>query len=239
MALCRAVSQGSRSASVRAMPLLIFSIFAEGWNSSASANSQPNCVASRVPMVVFPDPVTPMSTTINSHSPLLSLSLPSILKCCDDATEQLAPLQELNDFVHQRLPAMRGTIQVHKVGCPFQLHDLHPGSVRQMFLEQSPILRPRPEIQFGRQYQGGRGDQRGVPQLATRRQIEAVLQRPTWRAKAGRCAHRTGRIAGQSSGGVSASNRRIPPLILVLNRNAAGPDAEQRLLLIQTVRPAS
>src|SRR5690348_1537850 len=43
------------------MPLVIFSIFAAGWKSSASRKVQPSSCASIVPTVVLPAPVVPIS----------------------------------------------------------------------------------------------------------------------------------------------------------------------------------
>ena len=57
-------NQGARSASSNGIPDLIFSTFAGEWKLSASTNSQPSRRASRTPMVVFPAPVTPITTTI-------------------------------------------------------------------------------------------------------------------------------------------------------------------------------
>src|SRR5262249_32314157 len=60
------VSQGSRSASVRGMPLRIFSMLARGWRASASTKSQFRRVASARPIVDFPLPDTPITTTAMS-----------------------------------------------------------------------------------------------------------------------------------------------------------------------------
>src|SRR5690349_3371811 len=64
MAWCSDLNHGARSASSNGIPYLIFSTLAVEWKLSASANSQPSRRASSTPMVVFPAPVTPITTTI-------------------------------------------------------------------------------------------------------------------------------------------------------------------------------
>src|ERR1700677_320710 len=46
------------------MPACILALLASEWKSSASAKRQPVSAASSLPIVVLPDPVTPMSTRI-------------------------------------------------------------------------------------------------------------------------------------------------------------------------------
>src|SRR5215471_14078576 len=78
-----AASQGARSTSVSAMPLCIFSLFAAEWKSSASTNSNPRRFASKLPMVVLPEPVGPTTTMIiRLLSPYLRLldRLPSLCR---------------------------------------------------------------------------------------------------------------------------------------------------------------
>ena len=57
-------SHGQRSSSVSGIPARIFSTFAAGWKSSASANRQPRRPASMAPMVVLPLPDTPATIRI-------------------------------------------------------------------------------------------------------------------------------------------------------------------------------
>src|SRR3984957_10010656 len=62
-----------RSASVSGIPRCILSLLAAEWKSSASANSHPSRCASIFPIVVFPDPVTPITITIiRSSASLIS-----------------------------------------------------------------------------------------------------------------------------------------------------------------------
>src|SRR5436190_6110313 len=57
-------SQGQRSSSVSGTPACIFSTFAAGWNSSASAKRQPRRPASSAPTVDLPLPDAPATITI-------------------------------------------------------------------------------------------------------------------------------------------------------------------------------
>src|ERR1700684_4502900 len=57
-------SHGQRSSSVSGTPPRIFSMFAAGWNSPASANRQPSRAASIAPTVVLPLPDTPATMRI-------------------------------------------------------------------------------------------------------------------------------------------------------------------------------
>src|SRR5438094_9087272 len=59
-----AESQGARSASVNGIPWLIFSTFAREWSESPSRYGQRIASANILPSVVFPEPATPISTTI-------------------------------------------------------------------------------------------------------------------------------------------------------------------------------
>ena len=59
-----AASHGARSASVKGIPWLIFSTLAAECSESPSINAQCIASASIVPTVVFPDPATPITTTI-------------------------------------------------------------------------------------------------------------------------------------------------------------------------------
>ncbi|SLJ82223.1 Uncharacterised protein [Mycobacteroides abscessus subsp. abscessus] len=61
-------SHGLRSASVNGIPARIRSMFAAGWKSSPSAKGTPSAAARRVPTVVLPDPVTPITTTRGADS---------------------------------------------------------------------------------------------------------------------------------------------------------------------------
>ena len=65
-ARCNAMlcSHGSRSASVRATPLVIVSMFAGGWSRSPSRNENPSRSASPRAIVLFPVPETPITTTV-------------------------------------------------------------------------------------------------------------------------------------------------------------------------------
>jgi len=58
-----ASSHGHRSSSVSGVAAVILAMFAGGWKSSPSAYGTPSRAASRGPMVVFPVPATPMTTT--------------------------------------------------------------------------------------------------------------------------------------------------------------------------------
>jgi hypothetical protein len=57
-------SHGQRSSSSSGWPAAIFSTLARGWKSSPSANSQSSRSARRSATVVFPEPDTPMTTTV-------------------------------------------------------------------------------------------------------------------------------------------------------------------------------
>src|SRR5262245_25282806 len=64
-------SQGRRSSSSSGTPARILATFAGLWKSSASANCTPSRSANASPTVVFPDPVTPITTT-SAIPPMLS-----------------------------------------------------------------------------------------------------------------------------------------------------------------------
>src|SRR5690606_17957299 len=55
-------SQGRRSASVSGILARILAMFAAGCRSSPSSNGQPSRAATALPMVVLPDPLTPINT---------------------------------------------------------------------------------------------------------------------------------------------------------------------------------
>src|SRR5215813_209243 len=57
-----AASHGQRSSSSRGTPLLILAMLAGGWKLSASRNCQPSRLDSAAPMVLLPQPETPIST---------------------------------------------------------------------------------------------------------------------------------------------------------------------------------
>src|SRR5262245_54122153 len=57
-----ASSQGQRSASSRGMPRLILAMLAGGWKLSASRKGQPNRSDNMRPVVLLPEPDTPIST---------------------------------------------------------------------------------------------------------------------------------------------------------------------------------
>src|SRR6185295_5430760 len=59
-----AESQGARSASVSGIPWLIFSTLARECSESPSRNGHGIASANSLPIVVFPDPATPITTTI-------------------------------------------------------------------------------------------------------------------------------------------------------------------------------
>src|SRR6478736_9944521 len=54
-------SQGHRSSSVSGVPAAILATFSTGWSESPSRNGTPSSRATRSPMVVFPQPETPMT----------------------------------------------------------------------------------------------------------------------------------------------------------------------------------
>jgi hypothetical protein len=70
-----AFSHGSRSASVRGMPARIFSTLDFGWNPSPSMNAISNVVATARPIVVLPEPDTPMAITMG----FLAVTLASLV----------------------------------------------------------------------------------------------------------------------------------------------------------------
>src|SRR5260370_1000451 len=59
-----ASSHGKRSASVSGIPRCIFSLLPGEWNWSASRKTQPSRCARISAMVLFPEPATPITTTI-------------------------------------------------------------------------------------------------------------------------------------------------------------------------------
>lgn len=68
-----AISQGSRSSSVKGVPELILATLAGGWNPSPSRKVHPSRSAKRFPTVDFPEPDTPMTTTTmpREYGPLI------------------------------------------------------------------------------------------------------------------------------------------------------------------------
>src|SRR5271165_4997821 len=72
-----APSQGHRSPSVSGIPAAILATLAAGWKESPSAKAQPSRAASSAPIVDFPLPDTPATTTIIAGSPYRSC-LPAV-----------------------------------------------------------------------------------------------------------------------------------------------------------------
>src|SRR5215471_20053836 len=57
-----AASHGQRSSSLSGTPLLILAMLAGGWKLSASRNGQPSRFDSAAPVVLLPQPETPINT---------------------------------------------------------------------------------------------------------------------------------------------------------------------------------
>lgn len=55
-------SQGARSSSFRGVPAAILAMFSTGCRESPSANGRPSSCATRAPIVVLPQPETPITT---------------------------------------------------------------------------------------------------------------------------------------------------------------------------------
>jgi len=62
----------SRSASVNGRPAAIFWTLAGGWRSSPSWKDQPKAPASRRPIVVLPEPETPITMTIMAPGDIMN-----------------------------------------------------------------------------------------------------------------------------------------------------------------------
>ena len=82
LAICdrNADSQDFRSWSVRAIPPRIFAILDAEWKSSASTKTQCSASASSIPMVVLPEPDTPITIMIirgSRHAPKPGLDVPA------------------------------------------------------------------------------------------------------------------------------------------------------------------
>jgi len=69
-------NHGARSASPKAMPRLILSMFEAEWKLSASTNIQPRDWASNFPTVVLPEPSTPIMSTTKGLLPSRQVGQP-------------------------------------------------------------------------------------------------------------------------------------------------------------------